>query len=212
MVKLFSEIVRVKVLAMLLFFSVSASAQIGYQVSLLNTATGEPRANESVNVTVKITDSAGNVVCEETKREVTNDFGVLSMTVGSQDTFTNTDWSKLPLFIEATVDGRLIGRSQILSVPVAEHAKHVGVLTKDLLCSKVWTKYNETYEFNLDNTFTRKYYSSDNTISTIKEKYYIQDNMVILMHPDHDEYAFRIFVYIEDRGILMNFDGYTFMK
>ena len=75
---------------------ITASAQIGYQVSLLNIATGEPRANESVSVTVKITDSAGNVICEETKRETTNDFGVLSMTVGGQDTFTNADWSKLP--------------------------------------------------------------------------------------------------------------------
>ena len=39
-------------LLLLCTFSVMANAQIGYQVTLLNFATGEPRANETVNVTV----------------------------------------------------------------------------------------------------------------------------------------------------------------
>ena len=34
----------------------SLSAQIGYQVALLNTATGKPRAGETVNVTIEIGD------------------------------------------------------------------------------------------------------------------------------------------------------------
>jgi hypothetical protein len=37
----------------LTILSFSAKAQIGYQVSLLNNAAGEPRTNESVNVTIK---------------------------------------------------------------------------------------------------------------------------------------------------------------
>ena len=163
-------------------------------MSLLNTATGEPRANESVNVTVKITDSAGNVVCEETKREVTNDFGVLSMTVGSQDTFTNTDWSKLPLFIEATVDGRLIGRSQILSVPVAEHAKHTGVLTKELLCSKTWSVDGSTLKFDIDGNYNYESY---------RGTYEIDGNFITARTYEDKHYHYQLFKYIPEHNILV---------
>ena len=37
--------------------ALSANAQIGYQVSLLDNATGEPRADETVTVEIAITDS-----------------------------------------------------------------------------------------------------------------------------------------------------------
>ena len=46
----------------LLLFATSAKAQIGYQVSLLNKATGEPRANTTVNATITITDSQDGIV------------------------------------------------------------------------------------------------------------------------------------------------------
>ena len=125
-----------------------AQAQIGYQVTLLNTATGEPRANETVNVTVEITNSAGGVVCSETKSATTNDFGILSVAVGNSDTFAETDWSKLPFSISATVDGVMIGKSQLLSVPVAEHAKHTGELTREFLNGKSFSKEGRTISFN----------------------------------------------------------------
>lgn len=138
--------------------------QIGYQVSLLNNATGEPRANERVSVTVKITDSEGKTVCEETKNETTNDFGVVSMNVGNSETFANADWSKLPFFIEASVDGRLLGKSQLLSVPIAEYAKKTGTLTKELLCSKDWILSSSNYKYVLkfkdNNEFVEIYYGS----------------------------------------------------
>ena len=37
-------------------------SQIGYQVALINNATGEPRAMETVRVDLEITNSAGNVI------------------------------------------------------------------------------------------------------------------------------------------------------
>ena len=40
--------------------ALSANAQIGYQVSLLDNATGEPRADETVTVEIAITDSNGD--------------------------------------------------------------------------------------------------------------------------------------------------------
>ena len=63
-----------------LFLPVVAHAQIGYQVSLLNSATGKPRANETVKVEVTITDSKNSTVCSETQSVVSNDFGILSIT------------------------------------------------------------------------------------------------------------------------------------
>lgn len=161
-------------------FGVAVHAQIGYQVTLLDTATGEPRSNETVNVRVTITDSAGGVVCSETKSATTNDFGILSVAVGSQDTFAGADWSKLPFFIEATVDGVMIGRSQLLTVPVAEHANHTGVLTKEKLKSKRWVRDDsssyltfgeDTYTFHEPGygAWTHRYFISGNMVGTYGE-------------------------------------------
>ena len=42
--------------------------------------------------------------------------------------------TKLPFYISVTADGTLIGKSQILTVPVAEYAKTAGtVLTKEMI-------------------------------------------------------------------------------
>ena len=114
-------------------YPLSSRAQIGYQVSLLNTATGEPRAGVTVNAAVTITDATDKVVYSGSQQVTSNDFGVLSLVVGNADTFANADYSKLPFFISVSVDGTLIGKSQILSVPVAEYAKRTGELTKEKL-------------------------------------------------------------------------------
>ena len=115
----------------LLAMVIGLNAQIGYQVSLLNTATGEPRANENVEVIIEITDSEGTSICKETKNATTNDFGVLSLQVGNATTFENANWSKLPFYVSATVGDILVGKSQILNVPVAEAAKTlVGSISK----------------------------------------------------------------------------------
>ena len=113
-------------------------AQIGYQVSLLNSATGEPRIAETVEVKITLTNNEGTTIHEETQTETTNDFGILSLAVGNSSTFDEVDWSKLPFFISVSVDGKLVEKSQVLTVPVAEYAKRTGTLTKELLCSKTW--------------------------------------------------------------------------
>ena len=124
-------------LAILMAFT--AKAQIGYQVTVLDTATGEPRANETITATISISDAAGGTICSDVKTATTDEFGVLSLEVGNSGTFANVDWSKLPLYISATVDGVMIGRTQVLSVPVAEYAKQTGTLTKEILCNGSWT-------------------------------------------------------------------------
>ncbi|MDE5999929.1 MAG: hypothetical protein K2H04_07675 [Bacteroidaceae bacterium] len=133
-----------------LFLPVVAHAQIGYQVSLLNSATGKPRANETVKAEVTITDSKNGTVCSETQSVVSNDFGILSITVGKADTFKDVAIGRLPLFVSVTVDGVLIGKSQILSVPVAEVASTLkSDFTLDELCGKEWMLYGGHYGYDV---------------------------------------------------------------
>lgn len=121
------------------------SAQIGYQVSLLNTATGEPRANVTVNARVEITDSKDNILFSGTQQATSNDFGVLQLTVGDADTFCKADTGNMPFFISVTVDGMLIGKSQILSVPVAEVANKLkSSFTMDDLLG-TWGNIDDNY-------------------------------------------------------------------
>lgn len=184
--------------------AMTASAQIGYQVSLLNNATGEPRANERVTVTVKITDSNGNVVCEETKNENTNDFGVVSMSVGNDDTFANADWANLPFFIEATVDNHLIGKSQLLSVPVAEYAKHTGTLTKEILCSKTWIYYYNNGDYKQCTFNENGGYTLDDGSSHEEQGTYVIDGNIVYIF-EEENYG-RTFTYSEKLGLLI--EGY----
>lgn len=92
----------------------SSGAQIGYQVAVIDQSKGEPKANESVSVSISLTDNAGTVIFTDTRTETTDDFGIISMQIGTSSTFDNVDWSKLPLWISATVDGVTISKTQVL--------------------------------------------------------------------------------------------------
>lgn len=150
----------------LLAGAMCAKAQIGYQISLLNTATGEPRANETVMVTVSLSNSEGKVFYSETKSATTNDFGVLSLSVGNADTFKEVDLAKMPFYIEASANGVMIGKSQILSVPVAEVAKQVAPID---IVGTTWHYYEGsrtlTFKENgiVDDDGSHKYYEVDGT-------------------------------------------------
>lgn len=123
------------------WINVQASAQIGYQVSLLNSATGEPRVHATVNAQVTLTNSLDEIILTENKSVTSNDFGVLSFTIGDENTLKDVDWNKLPFYISVKVDGVLIGKSQVLSVPVAEYAKQAGpIVTKEMLMREKWIR------------------------------------------------------------------------
>ena len=139
-----------------------AKAQMGYQISLLNTATGEPRANETVTVSVSLSNNANEVFYTDTKSATTNDFGVLSLSIGNADTFKDVDLSKMPFFIEAKANGVMIGKNQILTVPVAEVAKRVAPIDKDLILG-TWKEDNPYGE---NESCTNTFYS-DGTIKQI---------------------------------------------
>lgn len=171
--------------ALMLSFA-TAAAQIGYQVTVFDPATKAPKANKSVSATVTITDNAGTTICSEAVSGTTDEFGILSMTVGSASTFSNVDWSEIPLWISATVDGVTISKTQIMSVPVAEYAKKTGTLTKEILCSQKWG-YNKNYTFHSDGTVNYALKTGSD-----KGKYYIDGNTVCgyILGYDGREYLF----------------------
>ena len=146
------------------WINVQTSAQIGYQVSLLNSATGEPRVHATVNAQVTLTNSLDEIILTENKSVTSNDFGVLSFTIGDENTLKDVDWNKLPFHISVKVDGVLIGKIQVLSVPVAEYAKQSGaVITKEMLMGKKWISRTSvdgigTYDLQSSWTFTEDKY------------------------------------------------------
>ena len=152
------------------FAFAAARAQVGYQVSLLNTATGEPRANVTVNAQVTITDSQDKTIYNGTQKATSNDFGVLSLTVGDANTFAEAGTSKWPLFISVTVDGTLIGKSQILSVPIAEVANNLkSSFTKEDLIG-TWVYYD--YDGNISEKYIFKENGEVENVYVLGEYHY----------------------------------------
>ena len=140
-----------------LLLHIEMQAQIGYQVSLLNSATGEPRANVLVEAEVTITNSDDEEIYKGTQRATSNDLGVVQLKVGNQGTFKDVNWNKLPFFIEVSVDGTVIGKSQILTVPIAEAAKYLapGIDIDDLVGTWSWKSYyGEVYSFTFRRDFS----------------------------------------------------------
>ena len=173
---------------MLLAFS--TSAQVGYQVSLLDTKSGEPRANEKTTVLVKISDSKGNIICNETQSVTSDAFGVLSLTVGNETTFSNVDWNNLPLSISASVDGILIGSSSVLNVPVAEYAKATGVLTMEMLVGRTISMCDDgsmTFASNGIATYVNPSFGP----STERCQFEIDGNNVYVYRYDNSGWAFH---------------------
>ena len=207
-------------------------AQIGYQVSLLNSATGEPRANETVSVFVQITNSVGESIYGQTQSATTNDFGILSLAIGNANMFNNVDWSKRPLFISATVDGKFLGKTQILTVPVAGYARNssyselanyadtasyartTGVLTKEKL-EGTWNRigYNEgTYTFTADGTFSGYISPGEGYKDKINGKYFVDGNHLLVYYYDeeHGTNGWLIYHYLPEMKILITNDGESY--
>ena len=204
---------RYNISILLLFLTNITFAQIGYQVSLLNSATGQPRAGETVTVDVKLINSENATVYTTQQKATSNDFGVLSLSVGDAKTFDELDWNKLPLYIEVSIDGVLIAKSQVLSVPVAEYAKKSGfVLTKSMSISKSWETivpgYSAVYGRGLL-TFNESGIAvlSIGSYVALKGNYRICDDKIILddMKGGNDEFEYY------DASMIAFFDPYELL-
>ena len=174
--------------AMGIMYPLVSFAQIGYQVSLLNSATGEPRVNVSVEAEVTITNSDDEEIYKGTQRATSNDFGVIQLTVGNQSTFKDVDWSKLPFFIEVSVDGTVIGKSQILTVPIAEAAKYLvpGIDIDDLVGTWKCVGYDSELDIILLNFSSNDSGSlkilwdgDENRVREWSFKYYVMGDLIV---------------------------------
>ncbi len=98
--------------------------QFKYQAVLRN-ADGTIMANEAVTVDIEILQGSptGTSVFSETHNVTTTAQGLINLNVGSESDLSVIDWSADTYFMEISVNGTIMGTSQLLSVPYALTSK-----------------------------------------------------------------------------------------
>ena len=120
----------------LLFIGLAVFAQtpttFNYQ-AVLRDASGGILTKQEVEIGIALLqgNATGSEVFFETHSVTTNNFGLANLQIGSVNTtgMQNIDWSTGPYFIQISVDGVIMGTSQLLSVPYALHAKVAETVT-----------------------------------------------------------------------------------
>ncbi len=99
--------------------------QFKYQ-AVLRDASGTILANEAVTVNISILQGSvtGVSVFDETHNVTTTAQGLINLNIGSINNLNLIDWSANTYFIEISVNGTIMGTSQLLSVPYALNAKN----------------------------------------------------------------------------------------
>lgn len=119
-----------KFYSLIFFISLSISSHsqnngFKYQ-AILRDATGNVNANTTAQMDISILQGSadGTSVFTETHAITSNTFGLVNLTIGSQNPtdFDLIDWANGPYFIKIIIDGVEFGTSQLLSVPYALHA------------------------------------------------------------------------------------------
>lgn len=119
--------------ALILASSLMAQAPLSFNYqAVVRDATGNIIANTQVGMRISILQGSvtGKSVCTEELTPTTNDFGLVTLAIGSLNTndFSAIDWSAGPYFIkvEILIPGNVafseMGTSQLLSVPYALYA------------------------------------------------------------------------------------------
>ena len=81
-------------------------------------------------------------------------------------------------------------------MPIAEYAKTTGTLTKELLCSKTWSRgFAPTIEFRIDGT---------GTMGSNDFHYSIDNNFVILEYVSEGATCGHVFIYNKDTKHLVD--------
>lgn len=99
--------------------------------------TGMPVANRDIGFRISILKAEinGQIVYSESHAAMTNDHGLLSLTIGrgeSKDNFSSIDWSESDFFLRIEIDleggnnYKAMGTSQILSVPYSNYSAKSG--------------------------------------------------------------------------------------
>ena len=106
-----------------LAFAEHPPTSFNYQAVLRDDA-GQPIVSESlsVEVAVLIGSADGTEVFSEVHNTQTNEFGLINLQVGSLSSLEDVAWGEDLYFIRVSLDGNVMGTSQLLSVPYALHA------------------------------------------------------------------------------------------
>jgi uncharacterized protein (TIGR02145 family) len=112
-------------LSITIFINLQANtpARFNYQ-AVLRDPSGQIISSQQVDVTIKILKSSaqGEEIFSEAHQVTSNEFGLINLQIGSQNSLESINWSDNSFFIQVAVDGELMGTSQLLSVPFALHS------------------------------------------------------------------------------------------
>ncbi len=123
--------------------------QFKYQAVLRN-ADGTIIAEESVIIDISILESdLVTSVFDETHTVTTTAQGLINLNIGSVEDLSVIDWTADDYFIEITVNGTIMGTSQLLSVPYA-------LLSETARTSADWTADVDTLYSAVDSTLVIK--------------------------------------------------------
>jgi uncharacterized protein (TIGR02145 family) len=100
--------------------SAQAPLQFKYQAALRN-ADGSVMANQEKTVVISLLlgDAEGSVVFSETHSVTTSANGIINLNIGSISSLEEINWASGSYFIQISVDGNVLGTSQLMSVPYA---------------------------------------------------------------------------------------------
>jgi uncharacterized protein (TIGR02145 family) len=101
--------------------------QFKYQ-AVLRDADGNVLVNEAVSVEIALLEGSVNgvKVFEEIHTTETNFLGLINLNIGSLNDLSVIDWSSDIYFLQLSVNGTIMGTSQLLSVPYAIHSASAG--------------------------------------------------------------------------------------
>jgi microcystin-dependent protein len=141
--------------SMLLFATLFAIAQVPNQFkyqAALRDANGNIIANQQKNIEIDILEGSaeGSSVFNELHTTTTSANGIINLNIGSIASLSGINWSENTYFVKVTVDGTIMGVSQLMSVPFALQAKTAETFTGSISESQIsdlqnyLTSYNET--------------------------------------------------------------------
>src|SRR6056297_3825820 len=112
----------ISILMIILGLTVEAQPpqKFNYQAVVRN-SNGEIMANANVDMQIEILSNSvdGEVVFNELHAVTTTVHGLANLVIGSQNDMSGINWHKSPHFIRVTVNGTVMGTTELLSVPYA---------------------------------------------------------------------------------------------
>ena len=114
------------ILLLLPFLAISqAPGKIHFQ-ALLSEPTSAFGSNVNVSIAIKDALNNGNTIFSELQTIEVGETGLLSFDIGESSSLQQLDWSTGSHFLEISINGELLGISEIVKVPYASYASMAG--------------------------------------------------------------------------------------